>query len=72
MSEYTSSIEGFQKAMEWTLNGPATSEDVQAYVNSTTAPGFYQVLNNKRFERDEHSAHIKEMREKVDGFKPKV
>lgn len=38
MSEYTSTLEGFQRAMEWSLNGPP--EEAKAYIDATSTPDY--------------------------------
>ncbi|KAF4460865.1 mitochondrial substrate carrier [Fusarium albosuccineum] len=63
MSEYTSTREGFQRAMKWSLTG--TPEDAKLYAEATTAPGFYQIFNNKRLEYDEYVNNIAEWRAKI-------
>ncbi|KAJ3550198.1 hypothetical protein NM208_g89 [Fusarium decemcellulare] len=70
MSEYTSTREGFQRAMKWSLTG--TPEDAKLYAEATTAPGFYQIFNNKRLEYDEYVNNIAEWRAKISEYEPKV
>lgn len=70
MSEYSSTKEGFQRAMEWSLTGNA--EDAKSYAASTTLPSFYHVMNGKRLEHDEYVSHIVEWRGKVTEYKPVV
>ncbi|KAF5007865.1 hypothetical protein FDECE_5780 [Fusarium decemcellulare] len=70
MSEYTSTREGFQRAMKWSLTG--TPEDAKLYAEATTAPGFYQIFNNKRLEYDEYVNNIAEWRAKISDYEPKV
>jgi vacuolar-type H+-ATPase subunit C/Vma6 len=72
MSKYTSTIEGFQKLVQWSLDGPATDEDVKAYVESTSTSTFYQVINGKRTEYDDYVKHIKEWRGKASDYKVEV
>ncbi|KAI0397103.1 hypothetical protein F5Y17DRAFT_455494 [Xylariaceae sp. FL0594] len=43
MSEYASTLEGFQKAMEWSLTGPAS--EAKDYAEATSTPSFYHVMN---------------------------
>lgn len=42
MSEYTSTLEGFQRAMEWSLNGPP--EDARSYAEAISTPDFCEEL----------------------------
>lgn len=51
MSEYTSTLEGFQRAMEWSINGPP--EEFHLYEESISMPTFYQVINGKRVSYDD-------------------
>ncbi|KAK8075427.1 hypothetical protein PG997_010090 [Apiospora hydei] len=70
MSEYTSTREGFQRAMEWSLTG--RSEDTAQYVEDTTLPTFYQVMNGKRIAYDDYVKGIAEWRGKISEYKPVV
>ncbi|KAJ4394805.1 hypothetical protein N0V93_004025 [Gnomoniopsis smithogilvyi] len=70
MSEYTSTLEGFQRAMQWSLDGPA--EDAKSYTDALSAPGFYQVMNGQRVSYDEYVKGIAEWRGKVREYKPVV
>jgi hypothetical protein len=70
MAEYTSTFEGFQRAMEWSLTGPA--EEAKLYVEGTVIPAFYHVMNGQRLEYDAYLNGIAEWRAKVDEYKPKV
>lgn len=38
MSEYTSTLKGFQRAMEWSLNGPP--EDARSYAEAMSTKDF--------------------------------
>ncbi|KAF2119504.1 hypothetical protein BDV96DRAFT_567735 [Lophiotrema nucula] len=70
MSEYTSTKEGFQRAMEWSLTGPAS--EAKDYVDGTTTKSFYHIMNNNRTEGDAYLKVIEEWRAKVGDYKPKV
>ncbi|OTA98606.1 hypothetical protein M426DRAFT_325846 [Hypoxylon sp. CI-4A] len=70
MSEFTSTREGFQRAMEWALTGKP--DEAKSYAEATTAPNFYQVVNGKRKEYDEYLQGIVEWRGKVNEYKPVV
>ncbi|KAK7999604.1 hypothetical protein PG990_012204 [Apiospora arundinis] len=60
MSEYTSTREGFQRAMEWSLIGQP--EDTKQYVEATTVPTFYQVMNGQRIAYDDYVKGIVQWR----------
>ncbi|KAK7033209.1 hypothetical protein R3P38DRAFT_2921357, partial [Favolaschia claudopus] len=68
MSEYTSTREGFQRAMKWSLTGPP--EETKKYAEAVSMPGFYQIMNNERFEYDTHVKTIEEWRGKVSDYEP--
>ncbi|KAI8953811.1 hypothetical protein F4801DRAFT_85912 [Xylaria longipes] len=70
MSEYTSTLEGFQRAMEWSLTGPP--EETDLYAESTVMPTFYQVINGKRLSYDAFVKGIVEWRAKISEYKPVV
>ncbi|KAK7983498.1 SEP domain-containing protein [Apiospora arundinis] len=70
MSEYTSTREGFQRAMEWSLTG--RPEDTKQYVEATTVPTFYQVMNGQRIAYDDYVKGIVQWRGKVTDYKPIV
>jgi hypothetical protein len=70
MSEYTSTFGGFQRAMEWSLTGPA--EESTAYAEATTLPTFYHVMNGIRLEYNAYISGIAEWRAKISEYKPKV
>jgi hypothetical protein len=70
MTEYTSTYEGFQRAMQWSLTGPAN--ETSAYAEATVVPTFYHVMNGQRLEYDAYVKGIEEWREKVSEYKPKV
>lgn len=68
MSEYTTDRDGFQRAMEWSLTGPP--RETKLYVEATSTPDFYQILNGQRIPYDAYVKHIEEMRAKVADYKP--
>lgn len=70
MSEYTSSKEGFQRAMEWSLTGKP--EEAHLYVEGTSTPTFYQLMNGQRIPYDNFVQGIVEWRGKVSEYKPVV
>ncbi|TGO24688.1 hypothetical protein BPAE_0097g00340 [Botrytis paeoniae] len=46
MAEYTSTIEGFQRAMEESLIGPPA--EAKMYAEATALPTFYHVMNGQK------------------------
>ncbi|KAF4979779.1 hypothetical protein FZEAL_4083 [Fusarium zealandicum] len=70
MSEYTSTREGFQKSMQWSLSG--APEDAVLYAEATATPTFYHIFNTHRTEYDEYVKGIVEWRGKTSDYKPKV
>ncbi|KAF2116758.1 hypothetical protein BDV96DRAFT_598612 [Lophiotrema nucula] len=70
MSEYTSTKEGFQRAMEWALTGPP--EEAKAYCEGTSTPDFYHLVNGQRTGMDAYIKGIAEWRGRVSDYKPKV
>ncbi|KAI0425896.1 hypothetical protein F5Y09DRAFT_85242 [Xylaria sp. FL1042] len=70
MSEYTSTLEGFQRAMEWSLTGPP--EKATEFAEATSTSTFYQVINGRRLNLDAYVKHIEESRAKVSEYKPAV
>ncbi|VUC30546.1 unnamed protein product [Clonostachys rosea] len=70
MSEYTSTQEGFQRAMEWSLSGDPN--DAKAYAEALSTPNFYQIMNGKRLEYDTYVKGIAEWRGKVSEYNPVV
>lgn len=70
MSEYTSTLEGFQRAMEWSLTGPP--EESHRYAETTSTPAFYHVMNGQRSSFDTYVKGIEEWRAKVGEYKPVV
>lgn len=70
MSEYTSTIEGYQRAMKWALTGPP--HEAKAYVEGTSAPTFYHIMNGQRAGYDSYVKNMEEWRSKVSDYKPVV
>ena len=70
MSEYTSTREGFQKAMQWSLTGPP--EEAVKYVEATSTPSFYRIFNGTRIEYDANVKDIAEWRGKSVKYYPNV
>jgi hypothetical protein len=70
MSEYTSTLAGFQRLMTWSLTG-APSE-TQSYAAATVLPTFYQIMNGKRLEYDAWFKSLQEWRGKVAEYEPKM
>lgn len=70
MSEYTSTIEGFQRAMRWSLSGPP--QEANAYVEALSTPGFYQIMNGQRLPYDVYLKGIVEWRGKISEYEPVV
>lgn len=70
MSDYTSTRDGFQRAMEWSLTGPA--DECMAFVEGVSTPSFYHIMNGQRLEFDQYVDGVKEWRGKVSDYKPTV
>ncbi|KAI0838798.1 hypothetical protein F5Y06DRAFT_267901 [Hypoxylon sp. FL0890] len=70
MSEFSSTREGFQRAMEWSLKG--NPDEAQAYAESMMLPTFYHIMNGKRIDYDAYLKGIVEWRGKVSEYKPVV
>jgi hypothetical protein len=70
MSEYTSTYEGFQRAMEWSLTGPP--EGAKAYTEATALPTFCHYMNGEKFDYDAYIQGLAEWRGKCSEYKPKV
>lgn len=70
MSEYTSTREGLQRAMEWSLTGPPN--EAKLFVEALSTPDFYQIMNGQRLSYDAYLKHIEEMRAKSSEYKPVV
>ncbi|GAP90589.1 putative mitochondrial substrate carrier protein [Rosellinia necatrix] len=70
MSEYTSTIDGFQRAMEWSLTGPP--EEAHVYAEATMTATFYHVMNGRRSDPDEFVRGVMEWRGRITEYKPVV
>jgi hypothetical protein len=70
MSEYTSTIEGFQRAMKWSLIGPP--EDTKLYAEATVIPTFYHIMNGQRTAYEAYVKGIEEWRAKISDYEPVV
>lgn len=70
MSEYTSTIEGFQRAMKWALTGPP--HEAKAYVEALSTPSFYQIMNGQNLSYDVYLKGIEEWRGKISEYNPVV
>jgi hypothetical protein len=70
MSEYTSTLEGFQRAMKWSLTGPP--EDSKLYAEATSLPTYYQIMNGQRLSYDDFIKGLVEWRGKISEYKPVV
>ena len=68
MSEYTSTLEGFQRAMKWSLTGPP--KESKLYVEATTTPTFYHIMNGQRLSCDTFVKSIEEWRSKISDYEP--
>lgn len=70
MSEYTSTIEGYQRAMKWGLTGPP--HEAKEYAKAVTAPTFYHTANGNRISYDENIKYMEEWRAKTSDYEPVV
>ncbi|KAJ0119997.1 hypothetical protein J7T55_000848 [Diaporthe amygdali] len=70
MSEYTSTRDGFQRAMEWSLTGPPN--ETKLYTEALSTPDFFQIMNGQRISYDAYVKGIEEWRAKVSAYKPEV
>ena len=70
MSEYTSTHEGFQRAMERSLTG--RPEEAEEYVTSIALPTFYQITDGRRRSYGDWVQHIAKRRAQVSKFQPFV
>lgn len=71
MAEYTSTREGFQKAMKWSLC-TASTEETKQYAEATVTHDFYHVFNGKRLEYDAWFQSLEDWRGKITEYDPKV
>ena len=56
--------------MEASLTG--RPEDTDRYVEATSTPAFYQVMNGRRVDYDAYARGIAEWRGKISEYKPTV
>lgn len=70
MSEYTSSLEGFQRAMKWSLTGPP--HEARDYAEALTIPTFHHIMDGQRLSYDENIKRIEEWRGKSSHYEPVV
>ncbi|KAI0182953.1 hypothetical protein EV127DRAFT_377799 [Xylaria flabelliformis] len=70
MSEYTSTLEGFQRAMKCSLTGPP--EESIRNAEATSTPTFYHVMNGQRSSLDTYVKGIEEWRSKISEYEPVV
>ncbi|KAF7918816.1 uncharacterized protein EAE98_009594 [Botrytis deweyae] len=70
MAEYTSTIEGFQRAMEESLFGPAA--EAKKYAEATALPTFYHVMNGQKSDVENWVKGIEMWRGKISAYKPVV
>ena len=70
MSEFTSTREGFQRAMERSLKG--SPEETKAYVESILLPNFHHIMNYNRLDYDAYVDNIIDWRRKVTEYTPVV
>jgi hypothetical protein len=70
MSDYTSTRDGFQRAMQWSLTGPP--EEAKAYAEATVLPTFYHTMNGHKLDYDTYVKGIEEWRAKISEYKPNV
>jgi hypothetical protein len=70
MTEYTSTREGFQRAMELTLTG--RPEDSVQYAEKTAMPTFYHLFNGQKLYWDNYIKGVAEWRSKISEYKPVV
>lgn len=68
MAEYTSTREGFQRALKWSLTGPP--HEAKLYAEALVTPNFYQIMNGQRNSYDDHVKSIEEWRAKVTDYEP--
>ncbi|KAF7929940.1 uncharacterized protein EAE97_009537 [Botrytis byssoidea] len=70
MAEYTSSIEGFQRAMEQSLIGPPA--EAKTYAEATASPTFHHVMNGQKSDVENWVKGIEMWRGKISAYKPVV
>jgi hypothetical protein len=70
MTEYTSTREGFERAMKWSLTGPP--EETYKYTEAMLEPSYTHTFNGKKQNYAEAQKMIEEMRPKAAKYDPKV
>ncbi|KAH8760502.1 hypothetical protein F5883DRAFT_563846 [Diaporthe sp. PMI_573] len=70
MSEYTSTREGFQRAMKWALTGPP--DEVKKYAEAVTTPTFYHIMDGQRLSYDENIKRMEEWSGRSSQYEPVV
>ncbi|KAF7912172.1 uncharacterized protein EAF01_001193 [Botrytis porri] len=70
MAEYTSTIEGFQRAMEESLIG--SPAEAKMYAEATATPTFYHVMNGQKSDVEHWIKGIEMWRGKIGAYKPVV
>ncbi|KAI2615395.1 hypothetical protein GGR54DRAFT_642417 [Hypoxylon sp. NC1633] len=70
MSEFTSTREGFQRAMELSLTG--SPDDSAAYAESIQTPTYYHIMNGSHLDYAESVKEIAEWRGKGAEYKPVI
>ncbi|KAJ4292333.1 hypothetical protein N0V90_008993 [Kalmusia sp. IMI 367209] len=70
MAEYTSTKEGFQRAMK----GALTSDmgDSKAFAEATVVQSFYHVMNGQKLEYEAYVKSLDEWRGKISHYEPVV
>lgn len=69
-AEYTSTREGFQRNMKWSLTGPP--EDTKLWAESTATPSFYHVMNGQHLAYDDWVKGVAEWRGKISDYEPRM
>lgn len=70
MAEYTSTRDGFERAMKWALTGPP--EETTLYAEGTATSNFYHVMNGQHSSYDAWVKGIVEWRAKVSDYEVEV
>lgn len=70
MAEYTSTREGFQRAMKEALAGPPGEE--QAFASRVGTPTFYQIFNRKKLQGEAYTSNLGMWRGKITEYDPIV
>ncbi|KAF2226235.1 hypothetical protein BDZ85DRAFT_47540 [Elsinoe ampelina] len=70
MTGFTSTREGFERAMALCLTGP--QETARQDAEKMVTPDFYQIINDRRIDYETYVAHLAEWRGKTSDYKPKI